>query len=193
MSQSRAKIVRRLEKAQRDRTPVTVGRKDLEFDRTSGFVVAVLHDWVVLQDLADAVHLDDVVLLRLDGVTKVKRHQDAKYVARAVAELGEALAEFDCPADATTADLLRAISTRADLVAIILETPDDFWFNIGRIQRVGNKRLDLHYIARDGVWADFVDAWKLEDITRIEFGGRYIRALERFGESRPADQPRVKR
>ena len=59
--------------------------------------------------------------------------------------------------------------------------------------RIGKKRLDLHYIGRDGIWSDFVDAWKLKDITRIEFGGLYIRALEQFGEPMPQVEKRLKR
>ena len=73
------------------------------------------------------------------------------------------------------------------------ETRQDYWLCLGSIHRVGRKRLDLHFIGRDGVWVDFVDALKLTEITRIEFGGRYIRALERFGDAAPDVERRLKR
>lgn len=193
MVQSRSKIVRGLMAAQQNQVPVTIRRKHLDVDETSGFVVAVLDDWVVAQDLSDAVHLDATVLLRLDSVTKVEPHQDQAYVSRAVAGLGEPITEFQCSPDATTGDLLRVIAESTELVGAHLESPDGDWINFGKIHRIGNKRLDLQFIGRDGVWVDFVEAWKLKNITRIEFGGRYIRALEQFGDPMPSVVRRQKR
>ncbi len=192
MSQSRSKIVRRLTLAQQEGQPVTVRRKHLEADQTPGFVVAVTDRWVVLQEL-DGVHLDTVVLLRLDHVTKVERHDGHAYVSRAVAGLGVPLAEFECPADVTTEGLLRLVVERAELICVYLETRDDYWLLIGKTLRIGKKRLHLHFIGRDGVWTDFTESWKLKDITRIEFGGRYIGALEQFGEPMPKVEKHVKR
>ena len=89
--------------------------------------------------------------------------------------------------------MLRLIDDRAEFVCVYLETRKDYWLLIGKVLRIGEKRLDLHFIGRDGVWSDFVEAWKLKDITRIEFGGRYIQALEQFGDSMPLGAKRVKR
>jgi hypothetical protein len=172
---------------------VTVHRKHLNNDETLGLVIVVLDDWVVLQVLAAGPYLDDVVLLRLDYVTKVRPCSDGAYLARAVAGLGEPLAEFECASDVTVGGLLRLIESRVELVCVYGETRQDYWLCLGSIHRIGRKRLDLHFIGRDGVWVDFVDALKLKDITRIEFGGRYIRALERFGDAAPVVVRRVKR
>lgn len=185
MSQSRRKIIRRLTRAQQDQQPVTVIRKHLDQDRTSGFVVAVIDDWVVLHDL-DVVYLDALVILRLDQVTKVMLHDNLGYVTRAVAGLGVPVEEFTCPQDATTDDLLRLADQRGSLVCIYIETRRDYDLLIGEILHIGKNRLDLHFVGRDGVWADFVDSLKLKDVTRIEIDGRYIEALEKFGEPRPA-------
>jgi len=192
MTQSRQKIVRRLMGAMEEQAPVTVRRKRLDWDLTSGFVLAVLDEWVVLHDL-DGVHLDEVVLLRLDLVTKVEPHQDDAYVRRAVEGLGQPIETFECATDASVADLLTLVGQRTQLVGVHLESPAGDWINFGKIHRVGKRRVDLQFIGRDGVWVDFVDAWKLRDITRIEFGGRYISALERFGDPIPPVTARRKR
>lgn len=193
MSQSQSKIVRHLTSAQQTRKPVTVLRKGLEFDETSGFVISVMDEWVVIRELNDMVYLDDYVLLRLDYVTRVETLSERPYVERAVAGLGVELGEFVCAPNISTADLLRLVNQRADLVGMYLENRKSYWFMIGKVLRIGNKRLDLHYIGREGGWTKFVEAWKLKVITRIEFGGRYIRALEQFGEPMPSVTKRVKR
>ncbi len=172
---------------------MTIRRKGLDADETSGFVIAVTDEWVVLQDLVETAYLDTVVLLRMDYVTKVVRHNDSAYVSRAVGGLGVPLEEFVCPPNASAGELLRLINDRAELVCVYLETRKDYWLALGKVLRIGPKRLDLHYVGRDGVWVDFVDRWKLKDITRIEFGGRYIQALEQFSDPMPAVAKRVKR
>lgn len=193
MGTSRTKVVHRLTRAQERQRPVTIHRKHLDADVTSGFVLTVLEEWVVIQDLLVGAHLDAVVLLRLDQVTKVKKHDNCAFVRRAVAGHGVRPAGFECPQDATTGDLLRLADTRSDLICTYLETRDSYWLNIGKVLRIGNKRLDLHFIGKDGVWADFAESWKLTDITRIEFGGRYIQALEKFGEPAPEVTKTVRR
>lgn len=193
MSQSRNKILGRLNSALNSGEPVKIVRKHLDESETPGFVIAVLEDWVVIQDFIGGAHLDDVVLLRLDKVTKVQAHGDSEYLVRAVAGLGVPFATFECAPDASVRDLLRIVDARAEFVAVRLETSKDYWFNIGKIKRIGKRRLDLHFVGRDGVWVDFVEAWKLRDITRIEFGGLYISALERFADSMPPTKKRLKR
>ncbi|QLQ09985.1 MAG: hypothetical protein HZY75_05820 [Nocardioidaceae bacterium] len=184
MSKSRKKARARLAAARDHQTPVTVTRRGLACDETSGFVIALSHDWVVLHTL-DGAYLDAVTMLRLDLVTKVRTHSDEAYILRATEGLGVPLGSFECDPDAAVGELLDLASQRDEIIGAHLESRDGDWVNFGRIHHIGKNRLDLQFIGRDGDWVDFVEAWKLRDITRIEFGGRYIGALERFGDPRP--------
>lgn len=186
MSQSRTKIVRRLASALDSRAPVTVRRKRLDKDTVHGFVIALTDSWVVLHE-RDGIYLEKVVILRLDLVTKVERlrGKEKAYILRGVQALGVPLERFPCAAHATVGDLLSAVDQRADLVGAHVESPKEDWINFGKIRRIGAKRLDLQFVGRDGDWLDYAHSWRLEDITRIEFGGRYLRALERFSDPRP--------
>lgn len=170
-----------------------VRRKYQDDDETPGFVIAVLDDWVVLHELVNGPHLNDVVLLRLDLVTKVEAMWGQDYLTRGVTGLGKPIAELECAPDATVADLLRIVVARSKFVCVYLESREDYWLALGKVLRIGPKRLDLHYVENDGTWADFVERWRLKDITRIEFGGRYIQALEQFSEPMPTVSERVKR
>lgn len=185
MSQSRDKILRRLEAAHRKRTPVTIHRKDVDLELTHGFVLARSADWVVLHELEDTVYLDGFVVLRLDQVSKVTRGKDTPYVRRAVDGLGLSVHEFECAPDAGVRDLILLAAQRVELIGIRMEEWEGEPLFIGKVRRVGRKKLDLQFIGSDGMWVDDVDAWKLKDVTRIEFGSRYIRALERFGDPMP--------
>lgn len=75
-----------------------------------------------------------------------------------------------------------------------LELWNDGAMYLGKIRRIGQKRLDLQFINPNGVWDDWSDRWRLDRITRIEFSGRYIEALERWGDPVPApSKKRIKR
>jgi hypothetical protein len=134
-----------------------------------------------------------VVLLRLDHVTKVERHRPDSYLARAIAAIGAPVEQFEIEPDATIADLLRSAEARGGLVLVRMEDWEGEPLYVGRIRRVGAKRVDLQFIGRDGVWVDFVDAWRMSDITSFEIAGRYVDALERFGDPMPPPGRRVKR
>ena len=171
---------------------MTVRRKRLDVHETNGFVIALTDEWVVLHEL-DGVYLEAVVLLRLDQVTKVEPHQDEAFVMRAFAGLGVPLEDFLCPPTARVGDLLKIASERGRVIGVHLETPKGDWINFGLLHRIGKKRADLQFVGRDGDWVEFSEAWKLNEITRIEFGGRYIHALEQFADPIVPVESRKKR
>lgn len=192
MGQSLKKRIKCLETARLRRLPVRLHRPEWDDADIYGYPVALTQDWAVLNELADGVYLDGLALVRLDDVTRVRFDTDAAYVGRAVEALGRPVETFECPAEISTQDLLKLVATKADLVGVSMERWEDEPLFIGKILRVGKKRLDLHFIGSDGVWVDVVDRWRLRDITKIEFGGRYTEALERFGDERPEPHARKK-
>ncbi|MDF9715685.1 hypothetical protein INN71_09725 [Nocardioides sp. ChNu-153] len=184
-----SKIRRRLESSLTDGRIATVVRDDFELTMTDGFVVTLTDDWVVLHELADGVHLDDLVMLRLSDVSRVWFRDDDPYHHRAINGLGSTVATFECPPEAGLIDMLNAAAFKADIFAIRMETLRDEPLAIGRLVKLGKKRLTLHFVGRDGVWAPETERWRHRDITRIEVGGRYLDALNRFADPYPAAEP----
>lgn len=185
MATSPKKIRRVLTDSLAQRSPVLVIRADRDSYRDEGYVIGLTSEWVVLHSL-DAAHLDAVVLLRLDLVTSAEPLHAAEFVQRAQQSLGTLPASFDCEPTDTTVGLLRRVDAAAGLICIRLELWDDFSLYIGKVRRIGRKRLDLQAISAQGTWDDHSNRWTIDDITRIEFGGRYITSLERWGDPVPA-------
>lgn len=180
-----SKIRRRLDLSLSSRRIATVVRDKFEIDMTDGFVIAVTDHWVVLHALDDGVYLDDIVMLRLQDVSGVLFRDDNAYHHRAVAGMSDAIAAFGFDAGVGAADLLKAVSPEGDILAIHLETLKGEPLVIGRVIRLRRKSFELHYVGRDGVWAKDAERWRYRDITRIEFGGRYLQALNRFADPYP--------
>ncbi|GAA1726359.1 hypothetical protein [Aeromicrobium alkaliterrae] len=194
MATSRKKMLRLLEESLENRTPVLVLRREVDAYRTEGIVIGLTSTWVVVLDLVDGVYPDGVVMLRLDLLRKVERSHKSDYIERAHADLGVAPVPFGCQRDDTTRELLQAVEARGGLMNVHLELWNDGAMYLGKIRRVGQKRLDLQFINPNGVWDDWSDRWRLDRITRIECGGRYVEALEQWGDPVPAPpKTRVKR
>ncbi|MDT9592633.1 hypothetical protein RDV89_06125 [Nocardioides zeae] len=182
----RSKIRRRLASSLSEGRIVTVVRDGLDLERTDGLVVALADDWVVVHELSDGVHLDTVVALRLNEVSRIWFRDDDAYHHRALQGLGRKPAVFSCADDVDAAGLLALAADKADLVSIHFEELDDEPLALGRLLELRTKKFTLHYLGRDGVWAPQTEDWRFRDVTRIEIGGRYLDALSRFADPYPA-------
>lgn len=182
------KVRRRLQESLQDRRIATAVRDDRETWAIDGFVIAMAKDWVVLHALDDGVHLDRIVMLRMEDISRVWFRDDDAYHHRAIAGLGQGVASFDCDPDVTAAELIDGAAGRADIFALHFELLDGEPLFIGRLIKRRKKSIDLHFVGRDGVWADEPERWKYRDVTRIEMGGRYLTALNRFADPYPSPE-----
>ncbi|WP_028050289.1 hypothetical protein [Cellulomonas sp. URHD0024] len=180
-----SKVRRRLNDSLTGRRIVTAVRDSFEISLTDGFVIAMTEDWVVMHTLADGVYLDDIVMLRLGDISRVWFRDDDAYHHRAVEALDKSVAVFDCDDSVDACELLKVASATAEIFAVRLEMLDREPLAIGRLTRLRKKSFDLHYVGRDGVWANQVERWKYQDLTRIELGGRYLQALNSFSDPHP--------
>lgn len=179
------KIDRRLAASMTDGRIVTVVRDAFELMLTDGFVLDASSDWIVLHRLADGAHLDDVVMVRRKDVSRVWFRDDDAYHHRAITGLGVEVASYDGAGRETTKDLLEAPTANGTIVALHMEGLVGEPLVVGRILKMRTKSLDFHYVGRDGRWAKDTERWRYRDITRIELGGRYLDALNRFADPYP--------
>lgn len=180
------KVRRRLQESLQDRRIATAVRDDFEDRLTDGFVIALTDDWVVLHTLSDGVHLDDVTMLRLEDVSRVWWRNDDAYHHRAIAAFAQEIASFDCNLDVTASDLVSAATTRANIFAISFERLDQQPLCVGRLVSRRTNSFVMHFVGRDGVWAETTERWKYRHVTRVEVGGRYLTALNSFADPYPS-------
>lgn len=182
------KVRRLLRIAQESQEPVIIhGTRASRLRNAYGIVVGQTDEWAVLHALAEGVYLDDLVLLRLDHIKRVKRHPNRTLINRAIEGLGDPVETLECAPTANTHDLLALVAERQGLVSVHhhQSLEDHRWSEIGMIREVGRQRVLFHAIKDDGTWADEPGARRSEGITRLAFGGRYLRALEQFGDPAP--------
>lgn len=186
MSKSRNAIVEDLRTAARMQYPVRVERDQKWWAAdVSGFVVSVGDRWVVLQTLVDVVYFDGYDIIRIADITTVDDDREGGYIERAIAALGRPQVDFRLPDSASTKDVLRAAADHVKFICVFLEAEPDYPLVIGHLKRLGDRKAEMQIINPRGVWATRAFRCRYKDITRVEFGGRYETALERFGDERP--------
>lgn len=183
----RSKVLGRLDDAAVSGRVVTIDRAELG-ESAQAVVLSRNDKWIAVQELSDGVHLDSVVLLRLRDVSAV-REDASGYYNRAIAVLGVPRAVFLIDEDATARDLLVQAAGLHTLSAFAIGDEGEEALMIGRLHKVGRRKVRLRFIYTDGTWDDHVDTWRYSQIASITIGGRYVDGLARFGDPCPDDAP----
>lgn len=176
-----------LEKAARRSTLVRLTRTIRRSDKVQGFVVGVGREWVLLALLDPNIDLDGHTAVRIRDVSKVERRGGPDtFVGRALAARGEwPPVEVEVGFNRVE-DLIRTATELAPLVTLHVEAHDPRVCFIGRPVRIGRKAVRLKEITPEATWVERRTRWAFDDITRVEFGGRYEQALALVGGAPPS-------
>ena len=91
------------------------------------------------------------------------------------------------PDAAGVKEALLAAGAHSPLICVHLEAEDDGPLLIGKVTDCDDTTFEMMLINPGGIWTDDSSSWSLSDVTRIEFGDRYSKALERFGDPYPSN------
>lgn len=166
---------RELEASREAGEPVLARRNLWKADHLEGFVVHVDREWAVLQLVYDVV-LNGWSAVRLDTLRDVVRQPADAFITRALAWAGQ----HPEPADLDTTsvhDLLRSASTAFPVVTLFTEAADPTVCAIGRPTRLGGSKVTFRDVSSEAVWSDETRRFRLDDITRVDVGGRYEHVL----------------
>jgi hypothetical protein len=155
-------------------------RRDIpDADEVEGYVLEVGAEWVLLARFDPEVFLNGFELVRRSDVVGAGKRHARQFFRRALELHGEwppVRPEWEIPLD-DVSSLLSAVAAHRPLLTIHTEADDPDVCFIGAPVKVGRRRLSLVEATPRAVWAAKPTKWPLEDITRIDFGGRYEQAL----------------
>lgn len=160
--------------------PVSVDRR-ADPHPLYGCVVEVSPKWVLLHHLEGVFFLNGYVAVRMKHVRKVKRLTGETVVATGLRHFGEEPRPPEEIDLSSTRALLLSAGAAYPLVTIHTERRDPDVCYVGRPEGVDGRGLRLREITPAGEWRRKATHWRLSDITRIDFGGRYEVALDLVG------------
>lgn len=147
-----------------------------------GLVVAESDEWVVLQEEYEY-FLTGFVAIRRDDIELVVVDDFMPRALQAVGEVSSDPGQLDL---STTESLVASIAEHHPLVVIHTEYDDDTdvcW--VGQVRECGDGRMRLREISPKAEWDDQDSDWELNDVSMMNFGSRYDRALWLVGGPPP--------
>ncbi len=170
-------------KASRDKTLVRFTRP-LEHGSVNGYIVEVGPKFFMVAIVQEDMRFDGFQCFRLSDVRRLKI--PAPYAEFAEAALTKRREQIPRKPPVDVSSLPRLLQT-ADkafpLVTIHREMVDRGACHIGRLVRIEKSTLRLLEIGSDARWDEEPEQYRLNQITRVDFGGGYEEALHLVGGS----------
>lgn len=167
-----------LKQAAAEHTLVLVERDGVSDDWLTGYVAACGPEWFALDIVDQSIRYDGHSCLRYADVTVCEAPAPgAEFTAKALAALGvqrPPLLGLDL---SSLESLLRTAGSLYPVLTLHLEIaePDACW--VGRVQELNRHLVTLQLVNPDGQWEPEPEEFALEELTRVDFGTDYERAL----------------
>ena len=147
-------------------------------DRTvRGYVLDVGPKFFLLSVVSDRIWFDGFECLRVTDIKDLRPDPYGTFVKVALAKRGERAPRKPRVSVASVDKLLLSAGRSFPLVTICREQVDRDVCWIGRVRGVNRGRVSLLEIAPDAKWESSPTEYRLNEITRVCFGGDYESAL----------------
>lgn len=168
-------------------TPGTVLRVARDFkgaDDITGVFIAASEEWLLMERVEHEVMLNGFVALPREDVDLVV-DLTGQFMGRALAALDQ-YPTHPGPVDLT--DVRTLITTAGSLYPLVVvhteyDDPDVCW--IGQVRSCGAHSVELRAISPQAKWDDEDTEYDFEEISLVEFGTRYDKALRILGGPPP--------
>jgi hypothetical protein len=158
-------------------------------DKLEGSILETGSEWLLMHELNTELFLDGHVAVRVADVRSVKPLGSSSFPARALRHYGEKPRRPGLVKLTSARTVIESASRRFPLVTIHVERRDPAVCYIGVPLRITSRSLRLREITPEAQWEDKPRTYRLGDITQVEIGGRYQRALLAVGGRPPNGNP----
>ncbi|MDJ0848300.1 MAG: hypothetical protein QNK04_07990 [Myxococcota bacterium] len=175
-----------LESACADAMVVRITRGEFEDEGDLAYIGGLGNELMLLLCISKEIHFDGFAVVRIADVTHLDApHDHADFVAEALRRRGESVATAPAVSLLGMAAAVRTAGRIFPLVTLFREEADSDVCHIGKVVEVGDERVHLVEIDPDARWDEETTAYRVSEVTRVDFGGRYEEALVLVGGEPP--------
>jgi hypothetical protein len=151
-----------------------------------GYVLDVGPRFFLLASQGDEIRFDGFSCFRVGDVNGLRPDPYAAFTEAALKKLREPIPKKPNVSVSSIEELLLSANRAFPLLTIHRETADPGVCWIGKIKEVRLGQVSLLEIGPDAKWDRKPTAYRMNEITSVEFGGEYERALHLVGGNPPA-------
>jgi hypothetical protein len=187
VTKERSQDVRALLRSAQEAGDEVYVRRRFSAENDNGFVVAVEKERAMINSLGDDVRLDGFTVFRLDDVRSVRRARREESVAARVLDL-----DGEWPPTVPSVDLsdpwtlITSAAEEAGIVGFYVEGKTDATYIGVPLRRTKRNRFQFLKVTPSAKWDPDLDSWRLQDVTKVDFGLPYHKALLRLAGDPPA-------
>jgi hypothetical protein len=159
------------------RSLVSLERR-VEPGRALGYVVDLGPRWFVLSLVDDGIRFNGFQIFRFSDVSRVESpHVHAQFVESALRLRGERRPRKRALDLTSIARLLKSAARHFPLVTLHREIADPDVCHIGRVISATARNVSSREITPDAEWDEELTSYPCSEITRVDLGGNYEKAL----------------
>lgn len=160
--------------------------RPFEGDSFNGYVLDIGPRFFLMAVVGERIRFDGFSCIRLSDVRELEApHEYAAFAEAALRKRGERMPKKPRVSVASTEDLLLSAGRAFALVTIHREHVNPDVRYIGRVVGFAKGCVKLLEIGPDAKWDDEPIAYRLSEITRVDLGGDYEKALQLVGGPPP--------
>jgi hypothetical protein len=173
----RADLLSKLADAIASRSLVRISRK-VEPGVADGYVVNTSEQWLLLLLVGDAISYAGFQAFRLQDVASLEIPSPrAAFYETVLRKRGLRRPMTPRLGLSSSEELVRSAGERFPLITIHREKADPGVCHIGQVVRVSPASISLLEVDSDAAWDEAPTAYRLAQVTRVDFGGPYEEAL----------------
>ncbi len=152
-----------------------------EHGSVRGYILDVGPKFFLMAIQSDQIRFDGFACFRIADVKNPRLDPYAAFAEAALKKFGEPIPKKPKVSVANVERLLRSAAKSFPLVTIHRETVRREVCWIGKVEKLSDEKVFLVEINPDATWDEKATPYKLNEITSVEFGGEYERALHLVG------------
>ena len=172
-----------LNKLQNNRALVSIYREHINDTPIQGFILAHSKKLILLQYVYDF-NLDGIMILQRSDVTNIESDESGIFQTQLLKDEGlYAKVDFSKTYDVKNWEtVLSTIGSSYQFITLENENPDDYAFMIGKITKLGRKKVFVHEFTCTGTWNEKVSKMSYKNISFFRAGNNYAKVYERYFE-----------
>jgi len=172
---------------QNNRALVTIYRENINDTGIQGFILGYSKKLILIQYVYDF-NLDGIMILQRSDITSIEADKSGIFQTQLLKDEGlYAKVDFSKKYDLKNWEtVLSTISSTYHFITLEDENPDAYVFMLGRLKKMGRKKVSVHEFTCTGTWKKEVSKMSYKNISSFRAGNNYPKVYENYFKQNPS-------